>query len=144
MPPSGTNSATGPVARRELARDLLAELRALLGRRAHERDLRVVDVEVALLELRRDRLARPEVDHVERAQRDDLRDARAPRRREAIGPRAEDAADELVAQLGRRRVEHAGEEAARDQRLHRAPAGAGHVERQHLVAEPVERLGARA
>ena len=62
------------------SRDPPAELRALLGRRAHERDRRVVHVEVALLELRRHRLARAEVDHVERAERDDLRQPGAARR----------------------------------------------------------------
>ena len=59
---------------RQLARDPPAELRVLLRRRAHQRDRRVVHVEVAALELRRHRVARAEVDHVERAERDDLRE----------------------------------------------------------------------
>ena len=43
-------------------------------------------------------------------------------------------------ELGRRQVEHAGEEAAARQRLHRLPAGAGRVEDEHLVAELLEPL----
>ena len=69
-------------------------------------------VEVAALELGRHRLARAEVDHVERAERDDLRHARRAGRLEPVGPGREHAADELVGELGRRHVEHAGEEAA--------------------------------
>ena len=143
-PPSGTNSAVGPVAAESLRPIRAAELGALLGRRAHQRDRRVVDVEVPPLELRRHRLARAEVDHVERAERDDLRQAGRARRLEPVGPGREHAADELVGQLGRRHVEHAGEEAARGQRLHRLAAGAGGVEDEHLVAELLEPLARAA
>ena len=56
------------------------------------------------------------------------------------GPGREHAADEVVGQLGRRHVEHAGEEAAARERLHRLAAGAGRVEDEHLVAELLEPL----
>ena len=68
----------------------------------------------------------------------------APAAVEPVRPGAEHAADELVAQLGRGDVEHAGDEAAGDQRLHRAPAGAGGVEDQHLVAGASSTSRARA
>ena len=59
----------------ELLGDDLAELGALLWRGAHQRYLGIVDVDVPLLELLRQGLPGTEVDHVERAQRDDLGDA---------------------------------------------------------------------
>ena len=59
---------------------------ALLRRRAHQRDRGVVDVQVAARGTVRDGLARPEVDHVERAERDDLRDARRPAASSRSGP----------------------------------------------------------
>ena len=64
-------------------------------------------VQVAVLELRRDGVARAEVDHVERAERDDLRQPARARGLEPVGPGGEHAADQVVAQLGRRHVEHA-------------------------------------
>ena len=126
--------------RRELARDPPAQLGALLPRRAHQRDRRVVHVEVAPLELRRHGVAAAEVDHVERAQRDDLRQPRAARRLEPVRPGRQHAADEVVAQLGRGDVEHAGQEAGVDERLHRPAAGARRVEHEHLVAALLEPL----
>ena len=49
----------------------------------------------------------------------------SPGRLQPVGAGREDAADELVGELGRRDVEHAGEEAAARERLHRLAAGAG-------------------
>ena len=130
-----------PVGAVELARDPPPELGHLLGRRAHQRDRRVVHVEVAALEALGHGVARAEVDHVERAERDDLRDAaRGPTASSRSGPGREDAADEFVGQLGRRDVEHAGQVAAGRQRLERLPAGAGGVEDEHLVAELLQPL----
>ena len=139
-PPSGTKSAVGPVAPESLRPIVRPSSAHSLGRRAHQRHRRVVDVEVAVVELRRHRLARAEVDHVERAERDDLRHARRARGLEPVGPRREHAADELVGELGRRRVEHAREEAVLRERLHRLAARAGGVEDEHLVAELLEPL----
>ena len=85
-------------------------------------------------------VARAEVDHVQRAERDDLRDAGAPDRLQAVGPGREDAADEVVGQLGRRDVERADQEAAGGQRLEGLPARAGGVEDEHLVAELLQAL----
>ena len=73
-----TDAAAGQKDRRrprgtvELGGDDPAELGALLGRRAHERDRRVVDVEVPAGEPLRHGVEGAEIDHVERAQRDDL------------------------------------------------------------------------
>ena len=54
-----------PRRRRDLAADFLAELGVFVGRRPHQRDRRVVDVKLAAFELRGNRLARPEIDHVD-------------------------------------------------------------------------------
>ena len=142
-PFSGMYSAVGPGRRRELAPDPPAELEALLGRRAHQRDRRVVDVEVPVREALGHGVPRAEVDHVERAERDDLRQPERARRLEPVGPGGEHAADELVGELGRRHVEDPGEEAALRERLHRLAAGAGRVEDEHLVAELLEPLARR-
>src|SRR3990172_94340 len=69
-----------PRRRLELARDQLPEHGALLRRGAHERDRRVVDVEVPLPVALGNGVQGPEVDHVERAERDDLRKAELARR----------------------------------------------------------------
>src|ERR687895_296173 len=124
----------------ELARDPAPQLRALLPGGPHERHRRVVHVEVAVLELRRHGVARAEVDHVERAERHDLRHAGAPGGLEPGRPGRQHAAHEVVAQLGRRDVEHAGQEPAVHERLHGLAAGAGRVEDKHLVALLLERL----
>ncbi len=124
----------------QLAADRPSELGALLGRRAHQRHRRVVHVEIARLELRRHGLARAEVHHVERAERHDLRHARCARRLQPVGACGEHAADELVRELRRRRVEHAGEEPVAHERLERLSACARRVEHEHLVAELLETL----
>ena len=77
-PAAGGRARSGRSRAASFSADPAAELGALLRRRPHQRDRRVVDVEVAVARTaRRTRLARAEVDHVERAERDDLRDARA-------------------------------------------------------------------
>ena len=63
-----------PGRRVQLLGDDPPDLAALLRRRPHQRDRRVVDVEVPVAIPLRHRLQRAEVDHVERAERDDLRD----------------------------------------------------------------------
>ena len=102
-PPSGTKSAVGPVAADSLRAIRRPSSAHSSARRAHQRHRRVVHVEVAVRELRRDGVARAEVDHVERAERDDLRDARAARRLQPVRAGREHAADQVVAQLGGRR-----------------------------------------
>ena len=72
----------------QLLADDPPDLAALVRRRPHQRDRRVVDVEVPVAIALRDRLDGAEVDHVERAERDDLRDAAASRpTRAAPAPR---------------------------------------------------------
>ena len=102
---AGRRAPSGPLRRVQLARDAPAELGALLGRGAHQRHGRVVDVEIAAGELLREPVSRAEVDHVERAQRDDLRDPELACGLEPVGPRREHAADEIVRELRRRHVE---------------------------------------
>ena len=53
-------------------------------------------------------------------------------------PGAEKAADLLVGELGRRHIEHSGDQPLGDQRLHRLAAVAGGVEDQHLEAGALE------
>ena len=96
----------------QLLRDDAADLPALLGRRPHQGDGRVVDVEVPAREPLRHRVHRAEVDHVERAERDDLRDPALPGGLEPLGHGDEHAAGDEVAELRRRHVERAGDEAA--------------------------------
>ena len=71
---------------------------------------------------------------------DDLGEAEPPGRLEPVRAGGEHAADEVVAQLGGGDVEHAVEEARLHQPLHRAAAGAGGVEHEHLVAALLQRL----
>ena len=55
-------------------------------------------------------------------------------RAEAVGAGAEDAADELIGDLGGGGVDHALEHAAVGEALHRPPAGAGGVEDEAVAA----------
>src|SRR5690606_21570954 len=124
----------------QLARDPAAQLGALSRGRPHEGDRGIVHVEVAVLELLGHRRLRPEVDHVERAERYHLRYALLPRDLETVGPGREHPANQIIGELGGRDVEHTAEETALHQRLHRLPAGAGGVEHQDLVALLLQHL----
>ena len=88
----------------------------------------------AALELVRHRVGRSKVDHVEGAQRNHLGDAGPGSRAQPVRPRREDAAYQLVAELGRGQVENPIEESGIDQALHRLSAGAGAMEDEHLIA----------
>ena len=68
---------------------------------------------------------------------------RLPGRLEPVRHRDEHAAGDEVAELRRRHVERAGDEARLDQLLHRAAARTGLVEDEHLVAELLEPLARR-
>ena len=128
---SGMNSAVGPVARESFCADPRPSSRALLG---------VVRISVTWRCARTGcgpRTARgtvsrgAEVDHVQRAERDDLRQARAGRPPRAGPAPREGRRRRARRQLGGRHVEHAAHDSRpRIERLHRAPAGAGHVERR--------------
>ena len=78
-------------------------------------------------------VGRAEIDHVERADRADIGDARADDGAEAVFGGREHAAHQQVADLGGGDVDHAGEQAGIDQLLHRLAADAGGVEDQALV-----------
>ena len=72
--------------------------------------------------------------------RDDLRNAHLGGGGQAVWAGGEDAADQLVGQLGRGDVEHAGDQAVADQRFHRLAAVAGGVKDEHFVAGVFEDL----
>ena len=122
----------------ELAGDDLAEPRALLGVGPQERDLRIVRVECPPRDARRHRRGLAEVHHVETARRHDRGDAEAPGRLQPGGPGAQDSPDQLVRPFRGGDVEDPGDESAVDERLHRAPTGAGGVEHEHLVARGLD------
>src|SRR5262245_38341032 len=65
----GEEEADGSVHPVEPLADPAAHALVLLRRGPHQRDLRVVDMELALAIALRDRVGRTEVDHVERADR---------------------------------------------------------------------------
>ena len=128
---------------RELGAHPAAELRALLRRGAHQRDARVVHVEAPVRELLGHGVARAEVDHVQRTERDDLRHAAPAGGLEPVRSGGQHAADQVVGQLRRRQVEDAGDQPGLDQALHRPAAGAGRVEDEHLVAAALQLLPRR-
>src|SRR5690606_11777889 len=82
----------------------------------------------------------PEVDHIERADRDDPWDAGRAGGGQPVRPRGEHTANQLVTELGRRDVELPGEQPLPGQRLQRAAADTGHMEDQYLVAELLQLL----
>ena len=77
-------------------------------------------------------VGRAEIDHVERADRADIRHAAADDGAEAIVGGREHAAHQQVADFGRGQVDHAGQLAGIDQLLHRAAADAGGMEHETL------------
>ena len=91
-------------------------------------------VEEAVGEFRGDGGTLTEVYHVEAAGGDDRGDLGAGGGVEALGAGGEDAADEFVGPLRGRDVEHTGDQAAGDERLHRAAAVAGRGEDEDFVA----------
>ena len=115
-----------------------AEFGVLLRSGPHERDHGIVDDEGPSLESLRHILARPEVDHVEGSEGDDLGNPRGAGSGQAIRARGEDPADELVGELGGRQVEDSREPAVGGELLQRPSSGAGGVEDQGLVPEAVE------
>ena len=80
-----------------------------------------------------DGLGRPEVHHVERAGGADPGEAGAGDGAEPVGAGGEDAADDVVGDLGGGGVDHALEHAAAGEHLQRAAAGAGGVEDERVV-----------
>ena len=56
------------------------------------------------------------------------------------GPAVRKPPDELVGKLGRRDVQHAGNQPLVDERFHRPAAIAGGVEHEHFAAGALERL----
>ena len=129
-PPSRQQQPDGALHLVEARAHPLADCAVLVARRAHQRDVRIVDDEPPAAESLRDRLARPEIDHVHRADRADIGQPSADRRAEAVGVGGKHAADEHVGDFRRRQVDEAGQQPGIAEALHRTPAGAGGVEHQ--------------
>ena len=119
-------------------RDNPAQLGAFGGRGAHQRHLRIVLIKRAAGKFRGHAGAFAEVHHVEATGRDDGGNLGARGGVQPVGSSAEDAADEFVGPLRRRHIEHAGHEAAGDQRFHGASPGAGSGEDEDFIAGSFE------
>jgi hypothetical protein len=87
--------------------DELADLPVLLRCRAHQRDLRVVDVQRPVAELLRDGVPGAEIDHVDGADRADIGQPRADHRAEPVLRRRKDAAEQQVRHFRGGRVDQA-------------------------------------
>ncbi len=127
----------------ELLANPFADGAAFLRCRAHQRHIGIVVVEQPRLPFRRHRLRRPEIDHVERADRADIRQPGAGNRAEAILGGGKHSAEQQVADLRRGDVEDARQQAGIGELLHRAAAGAGGVEHQAVVValQAIDDLG---
>ena len=114
----------------------------LLRRRAHQRHLRIVRMKLAAAVALGHRVGRAEIDHVERADRADIGNARADDRAEAVLGRRQHAAHHHVADFGGRDVDDGRQQAGVDELLHRLAADAGGVEDQALpvVADQLRHL----
>ena len=106
----------------------------LLGGGPHQGDRRVVGVEESAGEPLGDGRPRPKLTMSSAPTLTTCGIPAPDGRLQPVGPGREDAADQLVGQLGRRQVEHAGDLAVADQPLHRLAADPGRVEDDHLAA----------
>ena len=100
-PFSGIRNRTGPSQALSFSPIHFADRAAFLGRRAHQRDVGIVLVEQPAAILLRHGLRRPEIDHVERADRADIGHLRAGDRVETVLGRRQHAAEQEVADFGR-------------------------------------------
>ena len=98
----------------------------------------VVGVERPVGQFLRRRQPGREIDHVDGAGRDDLRDSRSSGVLQSVRARIHHRAGELVGDLLQAEVQHRGEAALCRDRFHRAAAHAGGVEDNDLVAAPFE------
>ncbi len=97
-------------------------------------------VEGAIGELFGDRIARAEVDHVERADRNHLRNTRLPRGRHAVWTGVEDTADEVIGQFRGGDVENSRKIAPSNQILERSATGSCHMKDDHFVPELLKQI----
>lgn len=95
--------------------DDLAEFGILFWGGSHERDVVVVDVELTMGEVVGHGRSRAEIDHVERADGNDLRYASTGGCRETIGPCGEDATNEFVGKFGGGDVKNPGDPSIGDE-----------------------------
>ena len=124
----GQEEAHRPVHPVEPLADPAPDALVLLRRGAHQRDLRIVNVEFALAIAFGNRVGRAEIDHVERADRADEGHAAADDRAKAVVGGRKHAAHQEIADFRRREIDDGGQHAGIDQLLHRAAADAGGVE----------------
>ena len=117
----------------ELGRDEATDLRALLGRGAHQRHVGVMAVQTPAAKRRRHRVHGPEVHHVECAAGADIGHPRARDGIHALRTRRQHATDDLVRDLGGGDVDHRREELRLHQLFHRLAAGPGGVEHDAVV-----------
>src|SRR3984957_9268951 len=85
----------------EALADPAADALVLFGGGAHQRDLRIVNVQLAAAVALGDRVGRTEIDHVERADRADIGDAGANNGAETILGGREYTTHQEIADLGR-------------------------------------------
>ena len=138
----GNEEAHRAFALRQFFADPFADPAAFLGRRAHQRHIRVVLVEEAGAVFLRDGRRRPEIDHVERADRADIGQPGAGDRAEAVRRRRQHAAEQHVADFCRGDVDDAGQQAAVGEFLHRAAARTGGM-KDHAVVVVTQGFGDR-
>ena len=110
-----------------------ADRDVFVARRAHQRDVRIVDHEISAAEFLRDAVARAEIHHVQRAARADIGDRLPGEAAEPVLRRREYAADDEVGHFRGGDVDRAGEHAGIGQVLHRAAADAGRMEDEAVV-----------
>ncbi len=119
--------------------DHLAHLPVLVDVGAHQRDVGVPLVQIAVLVFIRHGGTAPEVGHVDAARRQHRGHAGARRSQHPLRPGRQHTAADVIGDLGGSDVQHAGDKPAADQRFHGAPAGPRGVKDQHLVAGPFQR-----
>ena len=117
-----------------------AQLAAFVRGRTHERDLRIMDVEITSGELGRHRGLLAKIYHVEAAWGDDHGDVRLGGGVHTLGAGVKIAADEFVGPFGRGDIKDAGDDAALDDRFHDASTRAGGGEDQDFVTSGFEDL----
>ena len=125
---------------RRLAADFFTELMVLCHRRPHQGDRGIVLVELAILEFLGNRRDRPKVDHIQRPDRDHLRDPASARCGQTIGARRECPADQFVSKLRRRDIEYPCKHSVRNQAFHRLAPDTRRMKNDDFIPRLLEHL----